>query len=222
MENNSKPTVSLYLTVVIGSLFIVSQVCSWNVSDNRGQIEKILSKSTAQEEAFEDSNKATLYSIFGSDEYNQVVAFVEKGVKVYAFRKETDTEVGNGGFKFNYELGRIQINPNDPLKSRCTFNYRAKMDNNDVKWLDCSEKQFIKSLNKIAKLKEKEYLPLKEMYEEERIADICGMYDSENDVRCEKYKNMSDKDYEKFWNNFNREKQKQLAKLRNTALEKMN
>lgn len=220
MGNNAKPTLSLYLTVIIGILFIVSQFINWDVSDNRGKIESIISQSTSQEEVFEDTNKAIQYNIFGNEGYNQIITFDEKGIKVYAFRKETDTDVGNGGFKFNYELGRIYINPNNPQKSKCTYNYRAKEDNNKVIWIDCTEKQFIKNLDKIAELKEREYLPLKSMYEEERLLDICGMFDSENDVRCDKYKHLSDKDYEVYFKNLESNKQKQLAKLRNTTFKK--
>ena len=222
MRDEAKPTISLYLVVILGSLFVLSQVSKYfKVTDNEHtSISKIIETSTSKEETYEGNIPAVEYKFQNNKNYNQIVTFEKNGIKTFAFRMETDTEVGNGGYNFNYEIGRIMFDINDRTKSACTFNFRTTADGNKFKWFDnCSESKFLTNLNDAAELKRKEYDIIKPMYEELGLIDVCGMAGSEDDSVCKKYSKMSDKEFTEYFNNLEKRKRKQLAKLRNITIE---
>lgn len=158
----------------------------------------------------EQGINSTLYKVM-NDDYNQIVSFKNEntGADTYAFRYKTNLELGNGGGQyFVYELGRIMINPNNPNKSKCSYNFMANYDNNPVKWSNCSETTFINSLHKIAKLKRAEYEKFKEINKLVVQSEICAYADSRDDIECQNPD--LDTAYEK--------EKEQLAKLRSTTL----
>lgn len=165
-------TVNIILRTVLVILLITAVVLGINKSGlsdfvqnkvaelHMNEIEKIIKTANETKQGYEDvGQENTIYKLMEKD-YNQISSFKDKqtGANTYAFRVQTDVKIFNNDTNFfEYELGRIIINPKDIQKSKCTYNFRASLDNNPVKWVECSDKSFIDSIPKIAELKNKSY-----------------------------------------------------------------
>lgn len=145
----------------------------------------------------------TKYICYSKD-YNQLIKFKEdekSSQETYAFRVETPEYVGNGGNRFEYEVGRIVIDTVNPKVSKCTYNYRGKAD-----WKPCVEKDFIKTLPEISVLKAQSYEILKPLIKELNEREIKALQGEGSDYNNAK----AEEAFEKY--------EKQLDVLRNTSL----
>ncbi len=190
--NNTK-TLILVACITLVVFLVIIILIAFNKSGgfdnlNSNAIEKIIKTANATEQGYEDvGQENTIYKLMEKD-YNQISSFKDRqtGANTYAFRVQTDWkyEYNNEDF-FNYELGRIIINPKDIKKSKCTYNFRASLDNKPVKWIECSDKSFVESIPKIAELKNKayqqyknnEYGKLINLYSECMLKEGEGLYD---------------------------------------------
>lgn len=182
------------------------------------EIEKILL--TANEKTFSTEDigiDSTVYK-FMQDNYNQIVYFKDKntGADTYTFRVQTDFEIGNGGIDFfNYEIGRIMINPQNIKSSKCSYNFGVLTDRNSVKWVDCSDTSFMESIPKIAEMKKSEFEKYKSLMGYVDKEEYCSLGDNYETVKeCknipEKYLSGQASAYD--------DAQKQLDKLIRTTL----
>ncbi len=209
-ETTNKISPYLWVTVILGTLFILAM--SINLLENlfSANLKNLLSNAIEVKdlEEYEISNEALisnvspnsvkLYHFFNNEYFNDVFEFNYKGSNVYKFSVETDLNVGNDGSKFSYEVGRIYVNPNNPNKSKCTYNYMAEFSNEPVKYFECTENDFIKSLPKISALKKEKFEEYKSALEMENKLDICGYGDMENEPQCQFLKGKNwDIEYEK-------------------------
>lgn len=182
-------TLVVFLVIIILIIFNKSGVFD-NLNSNA--IEKIIKTANTTEQGYEDvGQESKIYKLMEKD-YNQISNFKDKqtGADTYAFRVQTDWKVeDNDDNFFEYELGRIMINPKDIKKSKCSYNFRASLDNKPIKWIECSDKSFVESIPKIAELKNKAYLQYKNneyvklinLYSECMYLDGEGLYDA----KCE-------------------------------------
>lgn len=182
------------------------------------ELEKIIKTANDKEFDTEDIDvESTVYK-FLENNYNQISYFKDKntGADTYAFRVKTDLEIGNSGTDFfNYEIGRIMLNSQDINKSKCSYNYRTKLDNKEEKWIECSDKTFVESIPKIAEMKKQEYEKYKSLIRYIEKEEFCSLGDNSETVKeCknipEKYLSGQASAYD--------DAQHQLAKLRNTTL----
>ncbi|MGN0018518.1 MAG: hypothetical protein ACI37S_05705 [Candidatus Gastranaerophilaceae bacterium] len=183
---------SLLLYIIIFEI-----VCFIDNIPKLSVIENVLKQATEVTETEDDSlndyfaTHATKYHFFGDKDFTDVFEFKDKGVLVYKFSVETDVHIGNGGNYFSYELGRIYVNPQDSQKSKCSYNYMAHYSRKEVKYFECSESQFIKSLPKIAEVKKEKFNSFKPILEkEELISRECGHL--ENEPECKEFNNLQD------------------------------
>lgn len=182
------------------------------------EIEKILQTTNDKMFATEDIGiESTVYKLMQNN-YNQIVYFKDKntGADTYAFRVQTDLEIGNGGIDFfNYELGRIMLNSQNIKNSKCTYNFNSLLNKNSIKWVDCSDTSFVESIPKIAEMKKQEYEKYKKLMEYVKQEDICSMGDNSETIKeCksipEKYLSGQASAYD--------DAEQQLSKLINTTL----
>ena len=220
-EQTQKISPYLWVTVILGALFVISQIISicGNIFDNvfAKNIENLLKEATEVTET-EDLylvdatyTNAKKYSFFDDKYFNSILEFKDKGIFVYKFVVETDASVGNGGSNFSYEIGRIYINSQNPNKSKCTYNYMAKFSDKQIDYFECSEAQFIKSFPKISDIKKKKFIEYKKVLDEEKQLDICGYGDNENSPECS---NLEDE-----WSRLENLRTSKLAELRSATLE---
>ena len=228
-EQTQKQKISPYLwvTVTLGTLFVLGQtakICE-NLFNNifADNIENLLKQATEVTEreeydliTSESYTPVKKYHFFGDKDFTDIFEFKDKGVLVYKFSVDTGVLHGNSGENFSYELGRIYLNSQNETKSRCTYNYMANYNNKEVKYFECSESQFIKSLPKIAKVKKEKFDPLKPVIEKMQTADICGYSEMENKPECKEFNSYSEAD----WNNLSNLYDKKLAELRSATLDK--
>ncbi|MBQ3311430.1 hypothetical protein IJG72_05065 [bacterium] len=211
---------SLLLYIIIFEI-----VCFIDNIPKLSVIENVLKQATEVNETedtylIEDyrTTPAKKYHFFDDKDFSDVFEFKDKGVSVYKFSVETDTDIGNSGEeKFSYEIGRIYINPQDSKKSKCAYNYMGKFSGEKIDYFECSESQFIKSLPKIAEVKKKKFNEFKKVLEEEKLLDFCGMGDNENSPECARFKG---KDWESEWGRIEDLHFSYLAELRSATLEK--
>lgn len=218
----------LWLTAIIGTIIVLIETIVviediFNIKFFQIQnIENLLQNATEVKDVEENYlvdemfSKAKKYNMFEDKDFNAILEFKDKGISVYKFVVETDSSIGNDGSYFNYEIGRIYLNPKNSDKSKCTYNYMAKFSNKPVKYFECTESDFIKNLPKISELKKEKYEQFKKVNEEERLFDICGYVANENSPDCAFLK---DKNLEKEWERIENSRTKTLDDLRSVTLE---
>lgn len=202
---------------MIISITFLTSGCVLQDKIKMNKIEKVIKEANTKEYGNEDTQDSIVYKLMKED-YNQIVYFKDKntGADTYAFRVQTDFEIGNGGIDFfNYEIGRIMINPQNIKSSKCSYNFGVLTDRNSVKWVDCSDTSFMDSIPKIAEMKKSEFEKYNKLMEYVKQEDICSMGDNSETIKeCksipEKYLSGQVSAYD--------DAQKQLDKLIRTTL----
>ena len=227
MENEKTP-LSLWLTVILGGLLALGGICvklQGVVDSFSGEtIADLLAKSTSNDKVYDQNydKEVDQYTLFNNGEYNKIVKYEDKGIITYLFKMETDTDIGNGGDKFDYELGRITINPQDLKKCKCSYNYKPRytVDYHDdelkpiqTKWSDCSESEFIKNIHKIAPKKAEAFSALKEVLDIENKLMPCEYAEEGENPTCDKLMKEINED------ELRKQHIELLQKLRNITLE---
>lgn len=203
--------------IMIISITFLTSGCVLQDKIKMNKIEKVIKEANTKEYGNEDTQDSIVYKLMKED-YNQIVYFKDKntGADTYAFRVQTDFEIGNGGIDFfNYEIGRIMINPQNIKSSKCSYNFGVLTDRNSVKWVDCSDTSFMDSIPKIAEMKKSEFEKYNKLMEYVKQEDICSMGDNSETIKeCksipEKYLSGQVSAYD--------DAQKQLDKLIRTTL----
>lgn len=226
-QANTKTQDSYLLIILIGIVVLMIAIIALflfqdKINNLKGnEIEKIIKNANEKVFGYESAGiENTIYKLMEND-YNQIVYFKDKntGADTYAFRVQTDFKNNSeSNDTFNYELGRIIINPNDINKSKYTYNYRSGEDGNPIKWFAGSDKTFVKSIPQIAKLKNEaylryknnEYLSLINLYSECTALDAEGLYEQ----KCETLP----QDSGELLDGWYRGSHEALAKLRSTTL----
>ncbi len=140
----------IILTVIIlVSLYVVQQrklSVSYIISQSKGP--ENWEETICEDEDCEDSYqiKAKKYKFSGSEYFDEIIEIDEYSgnTKQFAFRTSTGWNTMR-----NIEVGRIELPYADksaPIK--CSYNFRG-----EATWQPCTEKSFIKSLDKIYALK---------------------------------------------------------------------
>lgn len=202
---------------MIISITFLTSGCVLQDKIKMNKIEKVIKEANTKEYGNEDTQDSIVYKLMKED-YNQIVYFKDKntGADTYAFRVQTDFEIGNGGIDFfNYEIGRIMINPQNIKSSKCSYIFGVLTDRNSVKWVDCSDTSFMDSIPKIAEMKKSEFEKYNKLMEYVKQEDICSMGDNSETIKeCksipEKYLSGQVSAYD--------DAQKQLDKLIRTTL----
>lgn len=203
--------------IMIISITFLTSGCVLQDKIKMNKIEKVIKEANTKEYGNEDTQDSIVYKLMKED-YNQIVYFKDKntGADTYAFRVQTDFEIGNGGIDFfNYEIGRIMINPQNIKSSKCSYNFGVLTDRNSVKWVDCSDTSFMDSIPKIAEMKKLEFEKYNKLMEYVKQEDICSMGDNSETIKeCksipEKYLSGQVSAYD--------DAEQQLSKLINTTL----
>lgn len=203
--------------IMIISITFLTSGCVLQDKIKMNKIEKVIKEANTKEYGNEDTQDSIVYKLMKED-YNQIVYFKDKntGADTYAFRVQTDFEIENGGIDFfNYEIGRIMINPQNIKSSKCSYNFGVLTDRNSVKWVDCSDTSFMDSIPKIAEMKKSEFEKYNKLMEYVKQEDICSMGDNSETIKeCksipEKYLSGQVSAYD--------DAQKQLDKLIRTTL----
>lgn len=203
--------------IMIISITFLTSGCVLQDKIKMNKIEKVIKEANTKEYGNEDTQDSIVYKLMKED-YNQIVYFKDKntGADTYAFRVQTDFEIGNGGIDFfNYEIGRIMINPQNIKSSKCSYNFGVLTDRNSVKWVDCSDTSFMDSIPKIAEMKKSEFEKYNKLMEYVKQEDICSMGDNSETIKeCksipEKYLSGQVSAYD--------DAEQQLSKLINTTL----
>lgn len=224
MEKEKTP-ISLWLTVIFGTLFVlcgaIIKLQGMSGSFGEEKIEDLLAKSTSKDKVFDYELRKDIdqYNLFDDKGFNAIAKIENKGLITYSFRLQTDIHYGQEEDNYYYELGRIQINPENSQKSKCSYKFRTidildeEMKKIPDNWTECSESQFIKNIYKIAPKKAEAFEPLKEILDLEDKVAPCDYVEEGEDPACDKLLK------ENNWDELSKKHKEILQQLRSITLE---
>ncbi len=224
MDENKTPA-SLWITVILGSLFVI---LGFGVKFEKafggiGQvnIEDLISQRISEETVFdyELSKEIEQYRIFNDKGFNAIAKIENNNSVIYSIRMQSDVDYGNDGAKYFYELGRIKINSENPNKSQCSYKFKTidyideELPKIPEKWVECSQSEFIKSISEFAPQKAKTFEELLAVIKKENQGDACGYLEEGEDPACDKLIKETN------WDELSKQHKELLQKLRSISIE---